>query len=58
MWCPQLVLVWAQTFVVGVHLEEAASVMEFALTWVTVATMSGWFAHVSVMNAYTDREYL
>jgi hypothetical protein len=44
--------------VIGVHLEEAASVMEFALTWVTVATMSGWFAHVSMMNAYTDGEYL
>jgi hypothetical protein len=33
-----------------VHLKEAASVIHFALSLVIVATMSGWFAHVSVMK--------
>ena len=32
------------------RLEEAASVIPFALNWVTVATMLGWCVHVSMMK--------
>ena len=40
------------------HLEEAASVIQFALKRVTVAMMLGWCVHVSMMKCmYSDGEY-
>ena len=36
---------------VFLHLWDAASAMKFALNLVTVATISGRFVHVSMMNA-------